>query len=213
MLGGVGLNFFWSAYWRAQEKKEKAELGFSSKIPIRGSERATLIETLLSGDDESFLEVGFGYGQNLHALRDLLGPKNIYALELNEERINATTSTLEDINFLKANIKKLPFTTKSVDVVFTSAVLLYLEPKEIEVALKELLRVAKKRVVLLEQSTESGELELEGGVVGGSYWVRNYVELLTNESGVQKLVQTKIKNPRWPIESWEAMGVVIEVSL
>lgn len=213
LLGARGVHLFWAIYWYRQERKEKAELGFSSKIPIRGSERATLIEILLNGDEKSFLEVGFGYGQNLHALRELLGPENIYALELKEERIEATRPTLADLKFLQANIKNLPFESKSIDVVFTSAVLLYLKPEEIGEALRELIRVAKKRVVLLEQETLGEEQELSGGVVGGTYWVRNYQELLLSLDGVRTVNRYKIKNPRWPIESWEAMGVVLEIAV
>ena len=188
-------------------------MGFRSAIPIRGSERATLIEVLLNDQDNNFLEIGFGYGQNLHILRDLLGPDNVYALELKEERIDATKPNLEDLKFLKANIKKLPFKSNSVDVVFTSAVLLYLEPDEIETALAELVRVAKKRVVLLEQESKGEEGEMSGGVVGGTYWVRNYKEILSTMAGVKEIKQHDIKNPRWPVESWEALGVVLEVKV
>lgn len=205
------LKTFWFLHWYFEELKEAKQLGFKSKIPIRGSERATLIETLLSSEDETFLEVGFGYGQNLHILKEFIGPKNLYSLELNTERILVTKETLPDLTFSSGDITNLPYKDQSIDVVFTSAVLLYLNTNRVSIALAEMMRVAKKRVIILEQECSGEDQELTGGVVGGTYWVRNYQKLFSTMEGVSKITPIRISHPRWPIESWEAMGVVLEV--
>jgi SAM-dependent methyltransferase len=207
------LKLFWCLYWYGEELKEARELGFKSKIPIRGSERATLIETLLSGEDKTFLEVGFGYGQNLHVLREFISSENIFPLELNKERVLATKESLPDLPYSLGDILSLPYQDKSIDVVFTSAVLLYLNSSDVQKALLEMMRVARKRVVILEQECSGDDQELSGGVVGGTYWVRDYQKLLRDLSPTSTISPVNIKNPRWPIESWETMGLVLDVLL
>lgn len=207
------LKLFWFFNWYVQELKEAKELGFKSKIPIRGSERATLIETLLSSEDNTFLEVGFGYGQNLHILKEFIESENLFSLELNKERVLATKENLPDLPYSLGDIVCLPYQDKSIDVVFTSAVLLYLNYSDVQKALLEMMRVARNRIVILEQECSGEDQELSGGVVGGTYWVRDYQKLLRDLSPISTINLVNIIHPRWPIESWETMGVVLEVSL
>jgi hypothetical protein len=56
---------FFYIFWKLEERSERINLDIKSTLPIQGSERAVLIETILASDFSSLLDVGTAYGQNL----------------------------------------------------------------------------------------------------------------------------------------------------
>jgi len=209
---------FFYLFWKLEEREEERNLGIPVSLPISGSERAVFIETILSKDFTSLLDVGTAYGQNLFILSKLVDPKILYGSDLNTNRLLSGKQIAEDkrltsINFLSTNACSLPLSDKSFDIVTASALFLYLDRADSILALREMFRVSTGRIVLLEQHV-SGEREvcLEGEVTGGSFWIRDY-HLLFKEAFSSKfeVLEYRIPNPRWQIERWENTGRVFEI--
>lgn len=101
-----------------------------------------------------------------------------------------------NIEISYGNILSIPFPDKSFDVVFVEAVFCMLHPDLVEDALKEVMRVAKKYVILVElDNNKIGEVK--GGRTGA-----NWSELL-------KFNKRRITTDEWDAAPWNECGVVI----
>ncbi len=103
------------------------------------------------------------------------------------------------------------FSTSSFDVVFSDATLLYVGPDKINQVIREMLRVAKSRVVILEMHIDQGKKKKDLYTEDG--WVRDYGELLREIVGgncvkVEKIPSGLRESGRWPI-----FGNVISIDL
>lgn len=96
---------------------------------------------------------------------------------------------------------------KSFDIVFSVAVLIYIGPDKIKKVASEMLRIAKKAVVLLEYHLES---EGASGIYTQGTWLRNYKDLFQQYSKQIKL--TKILPEVWE-GNWAKFGYIIEIKL
>ncbi|MBC7474199.1 MAG: methyltransferase domain-containing protein [Candidatus Sericytochromatia bacterium] len=111
---------------------------------------------------ESILEVGVGEATTLNTLLKNLKnlPDNIFGFDISWSRLKFAKEFLKDfginnVNLFTANLFDIPLLDNSIDVIYTSH---SIEPnggKE-EEALKELYRVTKKYLILLEPSFEFG---------------------------------------------------------
>ncbi len=109
---------------------------------------------------------------------------NEYAVEFGNKKLAETN--LKNVKLIKARIEELgPFAGGSFDVCFTWASLIYIQPARILSALENMLRIAKKALVLLEIHDESlqANREISGKLSGGKNWARNY-RLLFEQFGV-----------------------------
>ena len=208
---------YWRFFWYLEWRLEAIELS-AKGTSISGSERAVLIESILFGlKNPKILEVGVGFGQNLAILCVLIPEKNLAAIDLDEKRVSATNeflldNNIKDVSVSVADATKLPFEDSSFEVVFTSAVFLYLSKEDAVSALLESLRVSKKRVVLLEQHIDGIEdREFEGGVVGGKYIIRDYLALINSLGLDLKVEEKRIPNPRWGVEEWQKAARVFVI--
>jgi spore coat polysaccharide biosynthesis protein SpsF len=99
---------------------------------------------------ESVLEVGCNIGRNLVALRGFA--KEIHAVEPNPEavRLAKENPALEGVDIREGDGFALPFADESVDLVFTSGVLIHVAPEDLERVVKEIVRVARHYVLCVE---------------------------------------------------------------
>ncbi len=209
---------YWQWFWHIEGKLETLELGVEGSS-IRGSERAVLIETILAGTKRpNILEVGIGYGQNLAILSTVLPQQNLFGIDIDAERVTATQEYfkehgLTNIEIKVADAQSLPYEDNVFDVVFSSAVFLYLSSEEAKQALKEMLRVSSsKKIVLLEQHlTSIEEVKLKVGVVEGDYYIRDYINLASSIDPTLNVRELNIPNPRWAVENWKETSRVIVI--
>ncbi len=210
---------FFYIFWKLEERSERINLDIKSTLPIKGSERAVLIETILASDFSSLLDVGTAYGQNLFILGRLTNPSSLFGLDLKVSRIVsgkqiAEEKSLNELSFISANAINLPFEDNTFELITASALFLYLDNESSVAALREMARVCSKRIIILEQHVKGllGVKE-EGEVTGGSFWIRDYY-LLFKEAFNQnyEVIEHFIPNPRWQIEKWENTGVVFEIN-
>ncbi|MFN8391011.1 MAG: class I SAM-dependent methyltransferase [Bdellovibrionota bacterium] len=210
---------YWRRFWAEQLSLQRSELGDAAAQSLEDSERAMLAEAIAECYPfASLLEVGCSVGQLFHIIAPQYPNVIMTGIDPDAERIAAGTSILEE-NGIR-NVTLQPGSTGelsvvadgSFDVVVTSASLLYVPPNEIEDALRGLIRVARRSVVLLEQHAEASSGELTDAV-GAPYWIHNFRELVSRCSPNHRATFEKIKNPLWITEDWQKTGHVIVISL
>lgn len=98
------------------------------------------------------LELGVGNGKTLKSIL-MQKPKEITAIDFSQEAINQIISNknFQKVNFLKSNIKKLPFKEKTFDIIVCYYVLNNLLKKERIQAVNEMFRILNQQGQILFQ--------------------------------------------------------------
>jgi len=96
----------------------------------------------------SVLEAGCGFGRNLKFLSKEIGDK------IHFTGIDISKNLLEkcDMSVTCADIRKLPFSDNSFDMVFTHGTLMHVPGHTIRNAMNELIRVSKKYILCAEEA-------------------------------------------------------------
>jgi ubiquinone/menaquinone biosynthesis C-methylase UbiE len=121
---------------------------------------------------------------------------------------------ISNVKLLEGKADELgQFQDKSFDVVFTDAVLMCIGSDKIKDVMKEMIRVARRALILVEWHTEDQRKDRHGlGVYWLGYWKRDYVALLKQFIREDnKIHVTKIPENLWPGEGWGKLGHVIKV--
>ena len=218
----------WAAYWRVFWERERAEEVASvpnpPSEPIAGSERAILIERIaFSYPFSSLLEVGCSVGQNFFTLATLFPSVQFRGVDVDTNRIAEGNRMLEAQGIHNVSLELGDATAltecpdASVDMVVSCAMFLYLDTAQTKQALAEMLRIAKKKVIIMEQHIADELADREQFVVrpgrSDGYWLRNYQAALGElDSGLNVQI-SKIPQPRWPAERWKELAYLIEIDL
>jgi pseudaminic acid biosynthesis-associated methylase len=150
------------------------------------------ILTSLGGErPESILEVGANVGINLRALASLTEARLI-AVEPNaraRRRLVADEVVPPD-RVLDGTASSIPLTSGSVDLAFTSGVLIHVPPEALPEALAEIRRVARRWVLAIEYFAVHPETVLYQGRDGllfkrdfGRLWLEHHPDLRIVDSG------------------------------
>jgi ubiquinone/menaquinone biosynthesis C-methylase UbiE/uncharacterized protein YbaR (Trm112 family) len=127
------------------------------------------------GEITSILEPGVGEGTTLTGMLNALGDNmDIYAFDISWSRVAYTRkwmvdhSPTQDVNLFTASMHHIPLPTSSVDVVYTAHAI---EPNggQEEPILKELYRVAKKFLVLVEPAFDLADTKARQRMVEHKY--------------------------------------------
>lgn len=216
----------WRRYWRAEEARQSKSHG----RPVSGlalSERGTLVERI--GDHYPFasvLEIGCAYGQNFHTLAPLFPAVKMLGIDRSRDSIEGGNVVLRESGIMNAvlevgegeNLER--FANRSFDIVYCSACLLYVRANTVERVVKEMLRVARKRVLILEQHAENpsfpnqalGTFVQRPGDVQG-YWIRDYRALLKRFIPEDRFTLTRVPKPSWAQEQWRDLAYLVDVQV
>ena len=129
----------------------------------------------------------------------LEGQKRLAELDLKE--ITLINMQADDLN---------SFEDASADVVFTDAMLLYVGPDKIKRVVREMLRVARSRLVMLEMHDHIASPE---GRYTRDGWLRNYAALLDPFVGKDVVQLAKLPPGLRTSGRWPQYGTLIEVDL
>lgn len=99
---------------------------------------------------DSVLEIGVGDGRLIGAISQRNKEKDYYSVDINPRLSSYVKRKYPKINVFTADVVKLPFADNEIDLVFTYQVLQHIPSTDIERALAEIRRVAKKEVWLWE---------------------------------------------------------------
>ena len=122
-------------------------------------------------------------------------------------------SMSRNLELVVGEAEELPCFDHTFDIVFTNAVLTHIGNDKIKCAIQELLRVAKKRVVLLEPHTfglskrklfKMGILPYRNG-----QWIRDYAKLIPSNFDVSI---TKVPDGLFHTKPWKELGAIIEIN-
>lgn len=191
----------------------------------RWCEQAANILSPMVDSDSTILEVGCGEATTLQGVLNNLvkAPKHAFGFDISWSRCSYARSWLAEnkvhADVFVADLFQIPLEDSSVDIVYTSH---SLEPNggNESAALKELIRIAKRAVVLIEPIYELADLKAQERMNEHGYVrnLKNYAETLNvtvaehklldfrmnplNPSGVIVLEKEKIKVERMPGLVW-----------
>jgi spore coat polysaccharide biosynthesis protein SpsF len=146
---------------------------------------STILSNVSGSLPATILEVGANVGQNLAALSQLSDAK-LFAVEPNDHaRARLVSSGLIDpARAFKASAASLPFESASMDLVFTSGVLIHIAPDDLLAACREIHRVARRYVLSIEYFSHTPIEKPYRGLHDmlflrdyGSYWLDNFDDL------------------------------------
>ena len=152
-------------------------------------------------------EVGCNAGPNIANIRAKFRKARIWGIDASPDAIALCRKNFVGKNVVAqtGDFLKIPWENKSMDVVIADAVLMYSDKNNVQKALKELLRVAKKAIILVERETPTTQLT-------GMVWAHPYTELLKGMG--LKVTKTKIRKKDWTeSRNWYKYGYVITAKL
>lgn len=218
--------YFWKRFWQKEQAMEKHYLGENApEKPIQGSERAELIEAIVAEYPfSSLLEVACSYGQNFSTIAHLFPDIHFSGIDKDERAINEGRrlfANQENVSLAVTDARDLSmFQDKSFDLVVSCAFFLYVWPDDVAPVLSEMFRVAKRKIILMEQHQEhpAGNKSYIGTYYSfkqkvPGYWLRDYKELFSKYVATEKIKIRKIPNPRFEVEQWGRYASLIEVDL
>ena len=153
----------------------------------------------------SILEVGANIGINLRALNRLTDAQ-LFAVEPNQKARNRLVedAVLPNNHIFDAAASNLPFDDHSIDLVFTSGVLIHISPEEIDSAYAEIYRVSARYILSLEYFSPTPEVKTYRGKDDllfkrdyGSLWLDNYPDLILVDNGFFWKRTTGLDNLNW----------------
>lgn len=138
---------------------------------------------------ESLLEVGANCGPNLLRLRQEFPDLDLYGIDVSHAALLKAIEN--ELRIVHGSVLDIPYMNKSFDCVLSDAMLLYVSSHDIVRAMKEMDRVARECIVLVEWNGKT-----PGGTVKSFHWARNYEKLLSTFGfSVEKI---KITKDIWP---------------
>ncbi|HUV45620.1 MAG TPA: class I SAM-dependent methyltransferase [Dehalococcoidia bacterium] len=170
----------------------------------------------------SILEIGCNCGPNLYLIAQRFPGIEIQGIDINPAAIQKgnelfASKGISNVKLSVAKADKLgQFQDKSFDVVFTDAVLIYIGRDKIQRTIKEMVRVARNGLILVERHCfEPSNKDRDGlGIRYGILWQRDYVALLKQFVPKQQIRITKITEDIWPKDpQWQEAGAIIEATL
>lgn len=159
----------------------------------------------------SVLEVGCASGPNLYLIGTRFPGTRLHGTDISGHALRFGRNWLASQG-LTARLERAPawdlraFPDKSIDIVISDAALIYVGPQRIARTLREMIRVAKKAIILVEWHVGSPSS------VYADHWAHNYRELLANVPSVKDVRLSKIPPEVWA-GAWEKYGYIIEVQL
>lgn len=182
------------------------------------SHRPFLIERISKFYPNSILEIGCNCGPNLYLLAKKFPDTVIRGIDINPLAVQKGTEWLaqeglSNVKLLEGKADELEqFQDKSFDVVFTDAVLIYIGPDKIKEVIRDMVRITRRTLILVEWHSEYQRKDPEGlGVYYLGNWKRDYVALLKQFVREEQIHVTKITEDVWLDRAWKDVGAVIEV--
>lgn len=201
-------------YWRFRHllgKKERAwAKNYLSLASPQDPQRQLLIQRMAAYQPiESVLEIGCASGPNLFALGKEFPQAQFMGIDISGHAIRVGASWLDshNVNNVKLftgqadDLKRFP--DKSIDIIFTVATLIYIGPDKINRVIDEMLRVAKKAIILIEWASQ------EESSRRFDHWAYNW-QTLFKKHGVPNITLTKLPS-KDRSGGWKELGCVAEV--
>lgn len=155
--------------------------------------------------EPKLLEIGANVGANLRALKELVDA-DFFALEPNAKARSCLTEdgVLPTANIFDALAQDIPLPDASVDLAFTSGVLIHINPDDLLACCAEIYRVSRRYVVSVEYFSKEPEEKTYQGKEGllfkrdfGSFWLDNFPDLSCRGYGFEWKPATGLDDLTW----------------
>ena len=156
-----------------------------------GISRTELNKEFLSGLNKEIkiLEVGCNTGMQLVNLRKL-GFKNLTGIDVSKSGLSIAKKNLPETNLKEASALDIPFSDNEFDLVFTSGVLIHINPNNLDKVIDEVYRTSKKYIWCYEYFSEKlEEIEYRGNK--NMLWKNNFLKLFLDKYPNLKIVKEK----------------------
>jgi pseudaminic acid biosynthesis-associated methylase len=148
------------------------------------------------------LEVGCNIGGNLHWLRQLVPPRRVYGVDINEKALGEARTAMPDVNTVFSPARSLPFRDAAFDLVFTTGVLIHQAPDTLPIVMNEIVRCSRRYVMCGEYFAEELE-EIEYHGERGALYRRNWGATYQSLFPELKLVHERFE--AWAESGWDDM--------
>lgn len=186
------------------------------------SHRHLLLEKIAKYSPSSVLEIGCNCGPNLHLIAKKFPGIEIKGIDINPKAIELGRKLFasDAVSNVELSIGKADeleqFSDKSLDIVFTDAILIYIGRDKIRKVIQEMLRIARKAVILVEWHSFVAHNKKDTFGLGFYHhgcWERDYSALFRQFVPEKQVSISKITKDVWPDELWSKVGAIIEVAL
>jgi len=197
---------YWSKVGDEIQKRGKNYIA-GDDIPYYRYQRKKVLKKFVDSIDFKnyiILEIGFGPGGNLkHILRNHSAQK-VLGVDISQTMLELASENLKDykdnVELFKIDGTTLPFNDKSVDKSFSLTVLHHItEENMLKALIKEMCRVTKKEIILMENIGFSNQIGAEGSFISRNLNI--YEELFSENqfklSGCQYLNTRISRNWYW----------------
>lgn len=201
-------------YWRFRhilQDKTWAE-NYISPQALHHSHRKLLIQAIARhAPFKSVLEIGCASGPNLILLAEKFPQTELWGIDISNYAITVGKDYIKKHSFSNIHLKTgsaetlKNFPDKSFDIVFTDAVLIYIGPEKIKEVIREMVRVAKYAIILVEWCSEKPH------AYEADHWAYNW-KMLFVEAGISNVKISRLSDASWKGE-WAKRGCVVEVRL
>jgi len=156
-----------------------------------GLTRTELNLTFLGNFDRSIkiLEVGSNVGAQLQGLQKI-GFKNLYGIEIQSYAVEVSKQHTKNINLIQGSAFDIPFKDSYFDLVFTSGVLIHINPDDLSIAIREIYRCASEYIWGFEYYADKrSEIQYRGH--RNLLWKDNFAKLYLDKFRDLELVKEK----------------------
>lgn len=156
-----------------------------------GLTRTELNGMFLNNLDRSIkiLEVGSNVGSQLQGLQTI-GFENLYGIELQSYAVEVSKQNTKNINLIQGSAFDIPFKDSYFDLVFTSGVLIHINPDDLNIAMREIYRCTSEYIWGFEYYADQ-HLEIPYRGSSNLMWKANFAKLYLDEFQNLELVKEK----------------------
>jgi pseudaminic acid biosynthesis-associated methylase len=140
--------------------------------------------------DLKILEAGCNIGSQLEILAHM-GFQNLFGFDIQEYAIEIAQQRLNNATLKQGSLFEIPFKDKSFDLVYTSGVLIHINPKDLKDAIKEIARCSRRYIWGFEYySPELKEIHYRGqnDLLWKDDFVARYLECLPGWAVLKKQI-------------------------
>jgi len=212
----LSARIFGSAYYEKEWSTKEVESYYWQSVGH--AHRKLLVETISKYHPASALEIGCNTAPNLYLLAKNNHDIKLYGLDVSESSIQEGRKRLAEASIRNVSLglgkadDLSGFADRSFDVVFSDAVLIYVGRDKIDRVIDEMIRVARKAIILCEWH-DPGAPPRGRFLYRKGYWIRDYASLLKNQCRASDVRLMKITRDIWNDDYWSRYGYVIEVPL
>lgn len=177
----------------------RGRLTMATASDVRNHTIELLSDAIRKAEGTSILEVGCGDGNNVAMLKEAFPEARVAGCDISDGRIEFAKKYHGergvDVELIVGNATQLPYADKSFDVVYSLYCLEHL-PVEFPQAVREMLRVAKKKVILIEPVAEYFG-PLQKLFVWWNDYIRGLPQFLEREGIVPESVELLSSAANW----------------